>query len=103
MKHDVFIPSDVYEEIQGIMDHIAKDSFPAALRFCMACEETFEKISQSPELGSPFDFDPPRLRNTRVWQIKGFENYLMIYRFTPDRGIRVLHVLHGARDLESIL
>jgi toxin ParE1/3/4 len=38
----------------------------------------------------------------RVWQIPGFENYLMFYRHIHQE-IQIVRLLHGARDLERQL
>ena len=42
------------------------------------------------------------LRGVRVWQVRGFENYLVFYQPT-QRGIEVIRLLHAARDIEGIL
>jgi toxin ParE1/3/4 len=38
----------------------------------------------------------------RSWAIRGFATFLVFYRPT-QRGIEVIRVLHGARDLDAIL
>jgi toxin ParE1/3/4 len=43
----------------------------------------------------------PRYEHTGVRR-RPYGNYLIFYRISDDR-IEVLHVLHGARDYESIL
>jgi plasmid stabilization system protein ParE len=40
-------------------------------------------------------------RGSLSWLIAGFNNYLIFYRAIPE-GIEVLHVYHGARDIESL-
>jgi toxin ParE1/3/4 len=42
------------------------------------------------------------LADLRVWRIEGFEKHLIFYRQTPD-GIDVVRILHGARDIDSVL
>ncbi len=37
---------------------------------------------------------------TRSWRVKGFRKYLIFYESLPDR-VRLLRVLHGARDLQA--
>jgi toxin ParE1/3/4 len=46
-----------------------------------------------PDLGAP---------ETRSWRVKGFRNYLIFYEALSDR-VRLLRVLHGARDLQAEL
>jgi toxin ParE1/3/4 len=55
-----------------------------------------------PALGSVWESDHPELAGLRVLPIRGFENYLVFYRSMADR-IEIVRVLHGARDLDSLL
>ncbi|MCP9496851.1 MAG: type II toxin-antitoxin system RelE/ParE family toxin [Pyrinomonadaceae bacterium MAG19_C2-C3] len=81
-----------YEERSGL---------ETAFRFVDAIQESFERLLQMPHIGSPREFRLSRLRNIRMWTVKGFEDYLIFYRPTDD-GITVLRVLHGRRDIEEI-
>lgn len=54
-----------------------------------------------PGMGSHAHFLTARARDVRFWPIKGFENYLIFYRPT-DRGIEMVRVLHGARDINAV-
>jgi toxin ParE1/3/4 len=54
-----------------------------------------------PSIGSPREFRSRRLRNIRMWPVKGFEEHLIFYRENDD-GIEVIRVLHGKRDIEDI-
>jgi len=47
-------------------------------------------------------FGRPELEGLRCFRIRGFENHFVFYR-PHESGIEVVRVLHGARDLESIL
>jgi toxin ParE1/3/4 len=40
-----------------------------------------------------------RLKGVRSWPLSRFKNYLIFYK-PMDRGIDVVRVLHGARDVE---
>ena len=42
------------------------------------------------------------LPEMRRWHIDGFDDHLIIYRET-ERGIEIVRVLHGARDIVAIL
>jgi plasmid stabilization system protein ParE len=39
---------------------------------------------------------------TRSWRVKSFHKYLIFYEALPGR-VRLLRVLHGARDLQAEL
>jgi uncharacterized protein YyaL (SSP411 family) len=57
-------------------------------------------LEQIAGLGRLRKFRNPRLKGVRSWLVSGFDNYLIFYRATPE-GIEVLHVYHGARDIEA--
>ena len=76
------------------------DDFDAADRFLEAAYGTFQELAKMPGMGCPRTFPHARLRNLRSFRIRGFENYLIFYGPIQD-GIEVLHVVHGARNLEQ--
>ena len=44
------------------------------------------------------------MRDFRTMQIAGFQNHLLFYRVERDRSVlRVVHILHGAREMEGLL
>ena len=55
-----------------------------------------------PQMGSPREFGDPRLFGIRVWRVKGFPRHLIFYR-TIEGDVEIVRVLHGARDLPSLL
>lgn len=74
----------------------------AALRFLDAAEATFRLLAASPHIGTRYDPDLPALADLRFLPISRFKNDLVFYRPLAD-GIEVIRVLHGARDIHSIL
>jgi toxin ParE1/3/4 len=91
----------VEEELWAIWTFIARDNPDAATRVIEAAYETFKWLTDNPGLGRPRAFSDPRLKGVRSWHISGFDNYLIFYR--PDsNGIQVLHVYHGARDIDAL-
>ena len=91
----------VEEELWAIWAFIAEDNPAAATRLVAAAYETFGKLAANPELGSRRKFRPPRLRNVRSFRVSGFNNDHIFYRPVGE-GIQVLHVYHGAQDLEAL-
>ena len=83
------------------LDYIADDNPDAALRFIQAVEKALERLSEMPEIGAVREFDNPRLSGVRRWPVPKFSRYLIFYQVTED-SIRVLRVLHGARDIPSL-
>ncbi len=86
-----------------IADYMAQvTSLAAADRFIAAADRTFEQLAGMPGIGTRYVPDEPAYAELRYFPVAGFRNHLIFYRPTPD-GIEVLRVIHGARDLGSIL
>lgn len=83
-------------------EYIARDNSAAADRFLRAAEAAFAQLEALPGIGRPFQSDDPRLKELRIWHVKGFPKHLIFYRPLPN-GIEVIHVLHGARDIGAAL
>ena len=79
--------------------YLAKRSPSIGERFLDAVEVSCELLRRSPELGGSYAGISGRLQDLRV---KGFEQHLIFYRQIPA-GIEVIRVLHGARDIGTIL
>jgi toxin ParE1/3/4 len=60
------------------------------------------RIVETPGAGALCDFKSTALRGLRRISLAGFPKHLLFYEF-KEKKILVLRVLHGARDLESLL
>jgi toxin ParE1/3/4 len=82
---------------------IARDKIGPAERFLREAEESFQRLARTPSLGQKWDSPLPHLTGIRVYPMpSSFRKYLIFYR--PVRnGVEILTVLHGARDLETVL
>lgn len=89
--------TDLLEHI----DYLANDNVNAASRLIEAVEIAFERLSQMPEIGSIREFSNPRLSCVRMWPVPKFPRYLIFYQVAED-SIRILRVLHGARDIPAL-
>lgn len=84
-------------DLNDIVDFIARDSPSAAQTLIMRIREKCETLASFPELGRVRSgFRDPEIRSL------GFGNYVIFYRPKND-GVEIARVLHGARDLESLL
>lgn len=63
-----------------------------------AVELTFEHLRQQPESGVRYQTANAKLVGIRMLPVAGFENYLIFYKVERE-AVRILYVLHGARDL----
>jgi len=81
---------------------IAEDSLDAALRFYDAADETYRQIREHPTRWPQYELDHPKLANLRKRSIVGFGNFLIFYR-VQGRVVDIIRVLHGARDIPTVL
>lgn len=90
------------EDLADIYAYIAIDNAAAARRFLLAAERTFNLLAEAPAIGREYPSSRPRLRGLPMWPISGFRAYLVSYVVRPG-VVKVIRVLHGARDLPGIL
>ncbi len=69
-----------------------------------AVTQTVLSLLQMPDRGSICRFRSPSLHGMRRIPVPGFPKHLVFYLFVREEHIvRIVHVLHGARDLETFL
>ena len=85
-----------------IADRIARDNPVAAEEFIQAVDASFEFLARFPQSGDVVRTRKKHLRGIRLWQVKGFRNYVILYR-TSDAEVEILTVFHGARNLLRVL
>ena len=74
-----------------------------AERFLAVAEAAFVRLAATPLIGTRHEFERPGNPELRYFPLPSrFKKYLVFYHPRPD-GIEVARVLHGARDLMSIL
>ncbi len=86
-------------ELDAIWQYIAFDNVDAADRFIEAAYGTFWELARMPGMGRKREFQQEKLSDLRSFRVKGFENYLIFYLPLAD-GVKVLRILHGARNLD---
>jgi toxin ParE1/3/4 len=88
-------------DFASIIDYFAEQSPQAAARFADAVPKALEDVLRFPGAGSLRNVDED-LGDVRSWRVRGFKKYLILYKQT-DEGAVVLGLMHGARDISSIL
>jgi toxin ParE1/3/4 len=63
---------------------------------------TFRFLAQHPGIGAPWPTRRRRFAGLKTWPVDGFEQFIVFYR-PIERGIEVLRVLRGTRDLGRLL
>lgn len=89
---------------RDLIDHfvyLGENDLKVAERFLDAARVAMEQLVDMPELGALRQFKDPRLKDTRLWPIPGFRNYIIFYQHDSDK-IRVLRVLHAAQDYHRV-
>lgn len=77
---------------------LATQSPEAAERLFDPVEAAIDLLIENPLAGRSRAFLAERAQGVRSWALPGFESFLLFYR-PAGRGIDVLRLLHGARDL----
>lgn len=82
-------------DLDEIWFYIAKDNPEAADRFIRALISRFPALAAMPEMG--------RLREELSPNVRSFPfgRYIIFYR-PMDKGVEIIRVLHGARDLPPL-
>jgi len=103
MKRNFRLTTDATQDLFEIASYIAKDNPAAAERFLEFFEHACDRLSDLPEMGSiPDTLRHSSMKDTRMFRVQNFTNYLIFYRPISDRNIEVVRVVHGARDLPTL-
>ncbi len=94
MREPLFSPMAV-EDLDGILEYIARDNPAAAVRFVETLKEKCNTLARFPLLGASRDQLAERLRVFSVG------NYAIYYR-PEGESLRIERVLHGARDADTL-
>ncbi len=89
------------QDIRDIVRYIAVDNSRASHTFEAELEYTVSLLVGVPEMGALRSFGNSALAGIRLWPIKGFEKYLLVYRVSRET-LDVIRVVHGARNLPAL-
>ncbi|MGA9543600.1 MAG: type II toxin-antitoxin system RelE/ParE family toxin [Candidatus Sulfotelmatobacter sp.] len=92
----VVIRPRAFVDLADIWAFIAKDSVKHADRFAALIDSQFGSLARRPHMG--------RSRPELATDLRSFPvgRYVIFYVPTP-KGVEIVRVLHGARDIESVL
>ncbi|MGD0732713.1 MAG: type II toxin-antitoxin system RelE/ParE family toxin [Terracidiphilus sp.] len=92
-----------WEDVQQSAEYLANEgSVEIAERFLDAVDGLTQRLASLPQMGTPCRFSNPLLRNVRWSPVPGYRKWLVFYQASDD-SIEVIRILHGARDIASIL
>lgn len=90
-------------DIEEIFVYIAEGDLDKAVFFLVAVEESLEMLSAYPLIGSTRLFESKKLNELRIWRVKGFENYLIVYLpSAKNKIIKVMRLLNAKRDFNLL-
>ncbi|SRR6266849_56107 len=91
------------QDLIEIFRHLAREAgVRTASRFFAQAEATFERLAGMPHMGPRYEVENPAFAEVRYFPISRFKKYLVFYLPTA-RGVDVVRVLHGARDIHALL
>ena len=74
----------------------------AAERFLREIQAAIKQICRRPGVGAAVRLQNPRLAGIRSWPVPGFAA-IRVYYLVSEEAVHVVRVLHGKRDIASIL
>jgi toxin ParE1/3/4 len=77
-------------------EYLSERSLVVAERFIVAVHDACELLASSPEIGGLVRTGIMAHQGARVWSIREFRNYLLLYR-VDESGIEIVGLLHGAQ------
>ena len=92
---------EAWDDMRAIVAYIATDNPDAAERFVPALEQTHAQLEALPGMGSARYFGRKDLQGVHMVPVTGCENYLIFYG-AAGASIKVLRILHAARDFPTI-
>ena len=81
---------------------LASDVPEVAIRFREAVRRTVEFLRQNPMVGPRYSLCDPQLQSLRSWPVAGFEA-IRIYYLPGQDAVHIVRILHGKRDVKSVL
>ena len=95
MSEPLFSPMAV-EDLESILDYISRDNPRAAVSFVETIKAKCQTLARFPLLGASREHV---IKGLRVFPVG---NYVIYYR-PEGETVRIERVLHGARDVDSLL
>ena len=93
------LSSTAARELREAADYIASENRRAARSFVLAVDDALATIGKHPDIGAErLELAEPPIR---FWTVQRY-HYLLVYNCKRSPP-RVLHILHGSRDLPELL
>jgi toxin ParE1/3/4 len=90
---------DILRQVEWYAEHGLPD---IARRFRLATKSSVAELLSTPHAGTPKLVANVQLKGLSTWWVRGFDEFRIYYLMQGDL-INVIRVLHGKRDIASIL
>jgi len=94
-SYSILAEDDLYE----LLEYIALDNVEAAVRVEEAIETTAQMLADNPDIGHAVK---SRFTHLLAFTVQPYSDYILFFQ-AEDDGIYIQRILHGARDLSSLL
>lgn len=99
----LFIQASAEQDILRQVEWYADKGLPdIARRFPAAVLNAIDALLAMPEAGPPKPINNPRLADLCMWGVEGFDEF-WVYDLVRPELLTVVRVLHGKRDIGTIL
>jgi toxin ParE1/3/4 len=102
MTHRIVRFAQARIDIAEIVDYLVAENVAAAERFLESLEKSFGFLATFPQSGDLVEDEALRADGVRLWQVKGFRNYLILFR-VRDEDVQILRVTQASRDRANLL
>jgi toxin ParE1/3/4 len=103
MKRRIVTTPRYDNDLEAFFALILQDKAEPAYRFLKVAQESIERLAEMPTIGTKWETSLPQLQGVRSYPMPDrFRNYLIFYKSFDDR-VEFLAILHGARDLATVL
>lgn len=90
-------------DIEEAFVYIAEDNLDSGVYFLVAVEDSLDLLAENPFLGYEKAFKNSKLSGLRVWRVKGFNSYVLIYLVDKQaRRLRLMRLINSKRDFDKI-
>lgn len=101
MERDIQITARAEEDVREIVAYIAARNERAYQYFEVEFDMTVARLARNPHIGHRYRGVEEEVLTFRVSQ--RFRRYLVFYTLPDARTLRIIRVLHGARDLRPLV
>lgn len=95
------VSSRARRDISEISDYLAQDNYEIADKFVVMAKRTFGFLLSVPGVGQKY-MTGSMQNNIRYFPVMSFSKHLVFY-IARNSGIRIVRVLHEARNIDLLL